>query len=116
MKMREGSQLTKYRGVPARAILSGQNRRAEILLAGPALENQRGVGAAKSKRIRKRVVHLLFARVIRLIVQIASRVRIKLIDGGGQNLVTQRQHADARLEAACATEQMPRHRFGRTHG
>src|SRR4029077_17979446 len=85
------------------------------LFAGPAFENQRSVGAAKSKRIRQRVFEGSFARLVGHIVQIACRVRRFLIDRRRQNLVAQRQHTDAGLEAARAPEQMPGHLFCRSH-
>src|SRR6266566_4443508 len=83
-------------------------RRAQkgMLLAGPTLENQRGVGAAKAKRIRQRELDRRFARVIRHIIQIALGIGSFQIDGGRQNLVTQRQYADACLQTAGASEQM----------
>src|SRR5260370_985566 len=69
-----------------------------MLFAGPTLEDQRGVGAAKAKRIRKRVFDRRFARLIWDIVQVALRIGILQIDGRRQNLVTQGEHADARFQ------------------
>src|SRR5712664_1942336 len=69
-----------------RCRLPGDNR----LLAGPAFENQRGVGAAKSEGVRERVFYRRLARFVGNIVEIASRVGGLLIDGRRQNLVAQR--------------------------
>src|SRR5712691_13315569 len=80
-----------------------------MLLAGPTLENQRGVGAAKTKGIRERVLDRSLARVIRDIIQIAFRVGSLQIDGGRQNLVAQREHADAPFESAGAAQQVAGH-------
>src|SRR6266705_701130 len=44
------------------------------------------------------------ARVIRNIVQVALRVRIFKIDGRRQNLIAQRQRADAGFQAARAAQ------------
>src|SRR6266404_1189660 len=86
------------------------------LLAGPALENQRRVGAAKSEGVRERVFDGSFARFVGDVVQIASRVRRFLVNGRRQDLIAQGQHADPRLQAARSPQQMPGHRFRRTHG
>src|SRR5256885_3056336 len=85
------------------------------LLARPALEYQRGVGAAKSKRIRKRVVHCMFSGMIRDVIQITFGIGIKLVDRRRQNPVAQGQHADTGFESACSAEQVPRHRFRRAY-
>src|SRR2546421_1126465 len=77
-----------------------------MLLAGPALENQRCVGTAKTKRIRKRILDRRFARVIRHIVQVALGIGSFQIDGGRQNLIAQRQYADACFQTASASKQM----------
>ena len=82
----------------------------------PALEEQRGVGAAETERIRERVLDLGFARVVRNVIEIALRIGSFLVDRRRQNLIAQRQHADARLEAARAAEQMPGHGLGRADG
>src|ERR1700676_966776 len=85
--------------------------RTPVSLAGPALENERGVGAAKPKGVGKRVFQRGLAGFVRNVVQIASRVRRLLVDRGRQNLVAQRQDADARFESTRTAEQMPGHRF-----
>src|SRR5205807_4894871 len=87
-----------------------------LSLSSPALENQRRVGAAKSKRIRKRVFERCFASVIRNVIQIAFRIRILKVDGGWQSLVAQRQDTDAGLKAARAAEKVARHGFRRADG
>src|SRR3984957_21009355 len=57
-------------------------------LAGiPALEQQRGVGAAKAEGVRQRVLDGRLAHVIWDVVQIAFRVRRLLIDRGRQHLI-----------------------------
>src|SRR5919108_6586915 len=59
-------------------------------LPRPAPENERGVGASKSKRIRKRVFDRGLARVIRHVIQIALRIWILKINRGRERLVAQR--------------------------
>src|SRR5580704_6129422 len=86
------------------------------LFARPTLENQRRISAAKSKRIRKRILHGSFARVVWNVVQIALRIRIFVVHGRRQNLVAQRQNADTGLEAAGTAKEVTRHRFRRTDG
>src|SRR6266404_8098209 len=81
------------------------------LLPCPPLENQRSVRAAKAKRIGQRVIHGRFARDVWHIVQVAFRVGVKLIDCRRQNLIAQRQHADAGFEATSAAKQMSGHGF-----
>src|SRR6266850_3877993 len=85
------------------------------LLVRPALENQGSICAAKSKGIRKRVVHGLFACLVRHIVQVAFRIGIELIDGRRQDSVTQSECTDAGFETARAAEQMPGHGFRRAN-
>src|ERR1700676_2166836 len=80
-----------------------------------SLEDKAAVGAPKPKRIRKRVVDLHWARVIRNIVEIALRIRNLMIDGGRRDLIPQRQHGDTRLQTARTTQQMSGHGFRRTH-
>src|SRR5271154_1382696 len=63
----------------------------------PSFEDQRGVGAAETKGIRERVMHLGLARVVRDVVQIARGIRILVVDGRWKNLVAQGQHADTGL-------------------
>src|SRR5882724_1732120 len=85
------------------------------LFPRPALENQRGVGSAKSKRIRKRVVHCMFSGMIRDVIQITFRIGIKLVDRRRQNPVAQGQHADTGFEPARSAQQVSRHRFRRAY-
>src|SRR5437867_5861429 len=66
------------------------------LFSGPAPENERGVGAAKSKRVRKSVLNRRFARVIRYVIQIAFRIGIFEINGRRECLIAQRQDTNAR--------------------
>src|SRR5215472_5649486 len=70
----------------------------------PAPENQRGVGAAKSKGIRERVLDRSLASVIGHIVQIALRIWSFKIDGRRQSLIVQSQYADARFKDTRTTE------------
>src|SRR5712691_896333 len=86
-----------------------------MLFAGPALKNERGVGAAKPKGIRKRVFHGRFARVIRNVIQIALGIRSLVIDGRRQNLVAQSEHADPCFQSAGSAEQMSGHGLGRAY-
>src|SRR5438552_18310759 len=86
-----------------------QRTQKGMLLARPAFENQRSIGAAKAKGIRKRVLDRRFARMIRHVVQIALRIGSFQIDGGRQNLIAQRQYANARFQTASTPEQMPGH-------
>src|ERR1700753_4002676 len=69
------------------------------LFPGPALENQRGVGAAKTERVRKRVFDVRFSRDIRNIIEIALRIRRFEIDRRRRNLIAQRQHTDTRFQS-----------------
>ena len=75
-------------------------RNREKLFAGPAFENQRGIGSAKAKGIGKCIIHGGFARHVGHVVQIASGIGLLLVDRGRQNLVAQGQYADACFQAA----------------
>src|SRR5260370_29779501 len=86
-----------------------------MLLAGPALKNERGIGASKSKGIRKRVFHGRFARMIRNVIQITLGIWSLVIDRGWQNLVAQREDADPCFQSAGSAEQMSGHGLGRAH-
>src|SRR5258707_61255 len=86
------------------------------LFARPAAENERGVGAAKSKGIRKGVFHRRLARVFRHVIQIAFGIGIFKINGGREDPIAQRKHADAGFEAASAAQQMAGHGFRRADG
>src|SRR5260370_6539759 len=76
--------------------LSREKNRESVRLHGTALlprppfENQRGVGAAKAKRIRKRILDRRLARMIRDVVQIALGIWSLLVDSRRQNLIPQR--------------------------
>src|SRR5882724_5900591 len=85
------------------------------LLPWPALENQRGVRSAKSERIGERIIHCRFARHVRHIVQITFRIGVELIDRRRQNLIAQRQHANAGFKSPRAAQKMSRHGFRRAH-
>src|SRR6185295_15086929 len=87
----------------------GTSRLYEFLTCPPALENQRGIRSAETERIGERVVHGGFARNVGHVVQIALRIGVKLIDGRRQDLVAQRQHADAGLQTARAAQQVAGH-------
>ena len=69
---------------PAAAQHAVHVSRELALLSAPALENQRGVGAAESERIRERVLDGGFARIVGNVVQIALRIGSsrRLIVGG----------------------------------
>ena len=82
----------------------------------PALEEQRGIGAAEAEGIRERVFDVGLARVVGHVIEIASRVGMLVVDGRRQNLVAQGQHADAGFEAAGAAEQMAGHGLGGADG
>src|SRR3974377_261612 len=93
-----------------------RRRAGRRLLAGPALENQSSVGATKTKGVRQRIVHGNPSSDVGDIIQIALRVWALLVDGGRQNLVTERENADARLQAPGTAKQMPGHRLGGADG
>src|SRR5579864_5868759 len=82
-----------------------------LSLSVPALEEQRSVGSTEAERIRERVLHFGFARMVRDVIEIARRVGDFLIDCRRKNLIAQRKHADTRLESTSASEQMPGHGF-----
>ncbi len=103
MNVRWQMALSKFAGRHAVPLA-----RALGLLFVPALEEQRGVGAAEAERIRERVFDFRFARLVRNVIEIARRIGIFVVDRRRQNLIAQRQHADARFEAARAAEQMAR--------
>src|SRR6266568_4839853 len=88
--------------------------RLKLLLPRPPLENERGVGAAKSKRIRKCVLHGCLARAIRNVIQVALGIRIFEIDGRRQNLIAQRQRADAGFQSARSAKTLFRARVSIT--
>src|SRR6266404_1560101 len=58
----------------------------------PPLENQRGIRATKSKRVRERILHGRLARRIRHVVQIALRIGSLVVNRRRQNLVAEREH------------------------
>src|SRR5579862_505252 len=103
--------------VPPSAIASGASFAGTCLTHTPiftlapfpSLEEQRRIRPAEAERIRERVRHFGFARMVWNVVQIARGIGLFLIDRRRQNLIAQRQHADARLQSARAAEQMPRH-------
>src|SRR6266513_2443657 len=78
-----------------------------MLLARPPFENQRGIGAAKAKRIRKGIFDRSLARVIRNVVQIALGIGRLQVDGRRQNLVAERQNADACLNPPAPPSRCP---------
>ena len=53
----------------------------------PALENQRGIGAAKAEGVRQGIVKRCFARMVGHVVEIACRVRMRVVNGRRQLLV-----------------------------
>src|SRR5215467_856807 len=77
-----------------------------VLLPRPAPENERGVGAAKTKGIRKRILNRSFARMLRHVVQIAFGIGILEIDRGRQDLIVQGENADACFKSPRATQKM----------
>src|ERR1700756_2250690 len=88
------------------------NARGSGLLPGPALENQGGVGAAKTERIRESVIHGGLARNVGNVVEITVRIRLFLIDRRRQGLIAQRKNTNAAFKAACAAEEMTGHGLG----
>src|SRR5262249_23438236 len=93
------------------AFLGTSRRYKNLLLARPALENERGVRSAEAERVPERVVHIRFARDVGHVVQIALRIGMKLIYGRRQDLVAQSQRADACLQTARAAKQVAGHGF-----
>src|SRR5690349_6201346 len=65
------------------------DKRNLLLLSRPAPENERSVGAAKSKGIRKRVFDQRSACMIRHVVQIAFGIGILEVNRGRERLVAQ---------------------------
>src|SRR5690242_4016605 len=92
-----------------------QSRDETKLPAGPALENQRRVRAAKSEGVRERVLDGSLARFVGNVVQVALGVRCFLVDRRRKDLIAQCEDTDTGLQAPRAAEQMPGHGFCRTH-
>src|SRR3990170_4136711 len=82
----------------------------------PAFEQQGGVGAAEAEGIRQGVLHFSLARLVGNVIQVAGRVGLLIVDGRGENLVAQRQNADAGLQSAGAAQQMAGHGLGGADG
>src|SRR6266581_1870883 len=87
--------------------------KSNLLLSRPAPENERGVGAAKSKGIRKRVFDRCLASMIRYVIQIAFGIGILEVNRGRERLVAQCQNADSGFQATRAAQQMAGHGFRR---
>ncbi len=81
----------------------------------PALENERGVGAAKPKGIRQGVFKISRSRMVRHVVEITCRIGMRVINGGRQFLVAQSKRADSRFQPPGAAEQVSRHGLGRAY-
>ena len=58
---------------------------------GKRFHDQARVVAAKAKRIGERDVNVLFAGMVRRVVQIAIRIRIFIVNGRMKNLMVERQ-------------------------
>ena len=58
-------------------------------LGGPALEEQRAVGAAETEGIAEGIFHAGFTRVVRNVVQVALRILLVKIDSGRKALIAQ---------------------------
>src|SRR5215471_1023367 len=65
----------------------GDGGKKSYPLLGPAAERQTDVGAAEAERIRQGNTDGRPAGGIRHIVQVAFRVRLFVVDGGGETLV-----------------------------
>src|ERR1700737_1063381 len=85
-------------------------------LFAPAPEQQGPVCPTETERVRHGVFHLSSARLVRNVIQIAVRIGTVQIDGGGKNLIAQRQKSNSSFQSACSPQQMSSHRLGRTHG
>src|SRR5579864_1259313 len=82
----------------------------------PALEDQRRVRATESEGVREGVAHFGLARLVRNVIEVACWVRILVIDRRRQDLISQRQNANAGFDAACAAKRVAGHGFRRTDG
>src|SRR5260370_31545869 len=79
----------------------------KTLLAGPALENERGVGAAKSEGIRERVFHRGLARFVRNVVEIAGAIRRFLVYRRPQNPFAYTLDTESPLPTAPSPQHTP---------
>src|SRR5215831_8618197 len=95
---------------------AGAAKEKTTLFPRPAPENERSVGAAKSKGIRKRKLHRRFPSMIRNVVQIAFGIGILEINRRRQNLVVKGENADPSFEATRTAKQMTGHGFRGTDG
>jgi spermidine synthase len=88
-------------------------RRVAASSAVVALEQESGVRAAKSERVREGVIDRHGTPHVRHVVEIALGIGLVEVDGRRSDLMVDRQRGYARLEPAGGAEQMARHRLGR---
>src|SRR3954470_2693729 len=70
------------------------------------LEDDRAVRPAEPERVRQGVLEVDRTRPVGHEVEIATLARIVEVEGGGQDLVADRQRQDAGLEAAGRSQQV----------
>src|SRR5579871_376231 len=78
-------------------------------------EDQRGVGAAETERVRQCIGDLALARHLGDEVDVAGRGRVFQIEGRRHDAVAQGENREDRLDAAGGSEQVADRRFGRRH-
>ena len=76
-------------------------------------ENQAAVGAAETEVIFQRVLNVDVACGVGTIIQIAFWILVVQVDGRRHFLMVQGQDRENALNAARATQQVPRHGLGR---
>src|SRR6516165_6494196 len=81
-----------------------------------SLEQQSGVGSTEAKRVGQGVLKLGLAGSPGNVVQVALRVRMLVVNGRRDDLVTKGEGEDASLESPGPSQQVTRHGLRRTHG
>ena len=77
--------------------------------ASDALENQRAVGAAKTKIVFYSNLNVRIPRRIGTVVEVTFRVLVKNIDSWRNFLMVQRENRKNRLNAPGPAQQVTRH-------
>src|SRR5688572_15427333 len=112
----EEREFCLYVMCPLSRVLCPISRTDTDLHLAPALEQQRGVGATESERIRQGVLHIDLARLVRNIVEIAVRIGCLVIDGRRNDSALHNQRRDSCFNRSRRAEQMSNHGLRRTHG
>src|SRR5215207_4154392 len=72
--------------------------------------------AAEAHGVRQGHTHICLARVVRDVVEVALRIRVRVVDRRRKNPVADRERAHDRLDSARGTEHVTHHRLGRGNG